>query len=101
MKNPNIPSTFIEIKKKHNKQTLEDKEKYNVLNKNNSNNLRGSKNHNKMNNYPIKHSKYNSTIGLNDLKLNLDINKGNNIDNNISPKNQSKELINSISINNF
>ena len=104
MKNPNMPSTNIIIKKKHNKQNLEDKEKYNALNKNNSNNsnnLRDSKNHNKMNNYPIKHGKYNSTIGLNDLKLNLDINKDNNIDNNISPKNQSKELINSISINNF
>ena len=104
MKNTNMPSTNIIIKKKHNKQNLEDKEKYNALNKNNSNNsnnLRDSKNHNKMNNYPIKHGKYNSTIGLNDLKLNLDINKDNNIDNNISPKNQSKELINSISINNF
>ena len=101
MKTPNLPSTVIVIPKKKNKQSLEDKEKYNVLNKNNSNNLRDSKNHNKMNNYPIKHAKYNSTIGLNDLKLNLDINKDNNIDNNLSPKNQSKELINSLSINNF
>ena len=101
MKTPNLSSTFIVIPKKQNKQAYEGKEKYNVLNKNSTNNLRDSKNQNKMNNLPIKHTKYNSTISLNDLKLNLDINKDNNIDNNISPKNQSKELINSMSINNL
>ena len=101
MKTPNLSSTFIVIPKKQNKQAYEGKEKYNVLNKNSTNNLRDSKNQNKMNNLPIKHTKYNSTISLNDLKLNLDINKDNNIDNNISPKNQGKELINSMSINNL
>ena len=101
MKTPNLSSTFTVIPKKQNKQAYEGKEKYNVLNKNSTNNLRDSKNQNKMNNLPIKHTKYNSTISLNDLKLNLDINKDNNIDNNISPKNQSKELINSMSINNL
>ena len=102
MKNHNLSSSaFTVIPKKnniYNKQPNEDKEKYNVLNKKNSNTLKDSKNQNKMN-YLIKHTKYNSTIGLNELKINLDINKDNNIDN--SSTNQSKELITSLSINNL
>ena len=101
MKNHNLSSAFTVIPKKINKHSNEDKEKYNVLNKMNSNNMKDNKNQNKMN-YSTKHIKYNSTVGLNDLKINLDINKDNNIENKNSPgNNQSKELITSISLNNL
>ena len=103
MKNHNLSSSITVIPKKNNKQSIQDKEKYNVLNKMNSNNVKDSKNQNKMN-YPIKHIKYNSTIGLNVLKINLNTNKDNNIDtnnNNSSQNNQSKELMSSFSINNL
>ena len=98
MKNHNLSSTFTVIPKKSNKQSFEDKEKN--KNNTNTNNLRESKNQNKMN-YPIKHVKYNSVIGLNELKMNLDINKDNNIDNNLNQNNQSKDLITSMSTNNL
>ena len=98
MKIHNLSSTFTVIPKKNNKQYIEDKEKY--KNNPNLNNIKESKNQNKMN-YPIKHIKYNSVIGLNELKINLDINKDNNIDNNLSQNNQSKDLITSMSTNNL
>ena len=101
MNSHNLPSNLTVIPKKNNKQSHKDKEKYNILNKINSHNMKDTKNQNKMN-YPIRHIKYNSTVGLNELKINLDKNKDNNIDNNNSLQNsQSKDLINSFSINNL
>ena len=101
MKNHNLYSALAIMQKKNNKQSIQDKERYNGLNKKNSNNMKDSKNQNKMN-YTIKHTKYNSTVGINELKINLAINKDNNIDNiNSSQNNQSKDLINSISTNNL
>ena len=101
MKRQNLSSTFTVIPKKNNNQSRQDKEKYNVLNKATSNNIKEQKNQNKMSNVN-RHIKYNSTIGLNDLKINLDINKDNNDENNNSlQNNQSKELISNMSINNL
>ena len=97
MKNHILSSTLTVVQKKNNKQSNQDKEKYNVLNKMNSNNIKESKNQNKMN-YNVKHIKFNSTKGTNELKIALD----NNLEiNNSSQNNQSKDLINSVSMCNL
>ena len=97
IKNHILSSTLTVVQKKSNKQSNQDKEKYNVLNKMNSNNIKESKNQNKMN-YNIKHVKFNSTKGTNELKIALD----NNLEiNNSSQNNQSKDLINSVSMCNL
>ena len=101
MKNHILSSTFTVVQKKSNKQSNQDKEKYNALNKMNSNNIKESKNQNKMN-HVIKHIKFNSTKGASELKISLDINKDNNLENNNSSQNnQSKDLVNSVSMCNL
>ena len=103
MKNYNLSSTFTVLPNYN--QSKQNKEKYNVLNKNNSNNIKEETNNNiyininqSKNNIPNNKSKqqYSSAILLNDK------NNNRNIDNNISYQNHpNKELKNSISFNNF
>ena len=92
MKNYNLSSTFTVLPNK-NQQKI-NKEKYNVLNRNN-NNINNTKQ-----TFNNKHRQYNSAIHINNL--NQSKNKDNNIDNNVSYQNQpNKELISSMSLNNF
>ena len=89
MKNYNLSSTFTVLP--NNNQQKINKEKYNVLNKSKNNSKQISNN---------KHKQYNSVIHINNLNQNK--NKDNNIDNNISYQNYpNKELISSMSLNNF
>ena len=101
MKNYNLSSTFTVLPTYN--QAKQNKEKYNVLNKNNTNNIKDEKN----NNYNINHQgkkyilnnkkkQYSSAILLND------INNNRNIDNNVSyPNHPNKELVSNMSLNNF
>ena len=100
MKNYDLSSTFT-VLPNNNRIIRPDKEKYNVLNKNNINNINEEKtNYNINNTNNNKRRQYNSAMHINNVKnkRNLD----NNIDNNISYSNyQNRELLNNGSINNY
>ena len=105
MKNYNLSSTFTV--RPNGTQQIEKKEKYNVLNKNISNNKNEEKTNNYLNNYQKqnnksnnKHRQYNSVLNINNINHNRNID--NNIDTNISyQKHPNKELISSMSLNYF
>ena len=106
MKNYNLSSTFTVLP--NNTQQIQNKEKYNVLNKNFPNNKKEEKTNNYHNNYQKqsnksnnnKHRQYNSVLHMNNINHNRNID--NNIDTNISYQNhQNRELINSMSLNYF
>ena len=105
MKNYNLSSTFTVLPNNYQKMN---KEKYNVLNKNivnKSNEEKNNNNHNIANqkqSYKLanKHRQYNSALHMNNINPNRNID--NNIDTTIPSQNHpTKELINSVSLNNF
>ena len=106
MKNYSLSSTFTVLP--NNNQEIQNKERYNFLNKNNSSiNIENNNNYlkNQKQNYKInnKHKQYNSAMHINNVNHNNKDNRtSRNIDNNVSYQNHSnKELINSKSLNNI
>ena len=109
MKNYNLSSTFTVLPNNTNNKNhqRQNKEKFNVLNKKNINTSNEEKNNHHINNqkqnYKLinKHKQYNSALHINNINHNRNID--NNIDTNVSYQNNrpTKELINSISLNNF
>ena len=106
MKNYNLSSTFTVLPNSN--QEIQNKARYNGLNKNNSNiNIENNNNYlkNQKQNYKMnnKHKQYNSAMHINNINHNNKDNRtSRNIDNNISYQNHSnKELFNNKSLNNI